>query len=271
MEASSSAMRFIERGSGSPLVFVTSMHGRWEYAQPTIDALARHFRVIAFSLCDERSAAFPFDRSRAADSYLAQIDAAIDRTGAGRAIVCGVSFGGVLALRFAASRPERVSALVIASSPGPGFHLRPKHEVYARLPWLFGPLFLAESPWRLRRELRAAFPSRTSRLAFKLWAVRTFLSAPLSLSRMAARARLISTFDLARDCTRVIAPTLVVTGEPDLDRVVTVATTTELARRIQGATAVVLERSGHVGTITRPEAFAEIVRRFVAGEHHAAA
>jgi pimeloyl-ACP methyl ester carboxylesterase len=264
-------MRFIERGSGPPLIFVTSMHGRWQYARPTIDALARHFHVIAFSLCDEPSASCPFDRSQPIDSYLAQIDAAIDRTGVGRAILCGVSFGGVLALRFAASRPERVSALVIASSPGPGWHLRPKHELYARLPWLFGPVFLAESPWRLRRELRAAFPGLMSRLAFKFWAVRTFLTAPLSMSRMAARARLIATFDVVRDCARVTAPTLVVTGEPDLDRVVTVETTTELARRIHGATAVVLERSGHVGTITRPEAFAEIVRRFVAGERHAAA
>jgi pimeloyl-ACP methyl ester carboxylesterase len=265
------APRYIERGSGPPLVFVTSLQGRWEYAQPTIDALARHFRVVAFSLCDEPSARCPFDRSQAIDSYVSQIDGAIERTGAPRAILCGVSFGGLLALRVAATRPDRVSSLVVASAPGPGWHLRPKHEMYARLPWLFGPLFLAESPWRLRHEIRAALPDARSRWAFRLSVARTLVSAPISMSRMAARARLIAAFEIERDCARITAPALVVTGEPHLDRVVTVATTTEIARRIHGATAIVLERSGHAGTITRPEAFAEIVRRFVAGARHAAA
>jgi pimeloyl-ACP methyl ester carboxylesterase len=268
---SSHAARYVERGSGPPLVFVTSMQGRWEYAEPTIDALARDFHVVAFSLCDEPSARFPFDRSHPIDSYVSQIDAAIDRLGVPRAIVCGVSFGGLLALRFAATRPERVSALIVASAPGPGWRLRPKHEVYARLPWLFGPLFLVESPWRLRHEIRAALPDLTSRWAFRLAVARTLLSAPISMSRMAARARLIAAFDVERDCARVTAPTLVVTGEPALDSVVRVETTIEIARRIQDARSVVLERSGHAGTITRPGPFAEIVRRFVAGERHAAA
>ncbi len=268
---SSSAARLVERGSGPPLVFVTSMQGRWEYAQPTIDALAQHFHVVAFSLCDEPSARCRFDRSRAIDSYLSQIDAALERTGAPRAIVCGVSFGGLLALRFAAARPERVSALIVASAPGPGWRLRPRHEVYARLPWLFGPLFLIESPWRLRHEIRAALPDARSRWAFRLAVARTLLSAPVSMSRMAARARLIAAFDIERECAAVTAPTLVVTGEPGLDGVVRVETTMEIARRIQGARSIMLERSGHAGTITRPGAFAEIVRRFVAGERHAAA
>ena len=268
---SSSAPRFAERGSGPPLVFVTSMQGRWEYARPTIDALAQHFHVVAFSLADEPSARFPFDRSRPIDSYSSQIDAALDRTGAPRAIVCGVSFGGLLALHYAAARPERVSALVVASAPGPGWHLSPKHEAYARLPWLFGPLFLVESPSRLRHEIRASLPDARSRWAFRLAIARTLVSAPISMSRMAARARLIASFEIERDCARVTAPTLVVTGEPDLDSVVRVATTTEIARRIQGSRSVVLERTGHAGSITRSDAFAEIVHRFAAGERHAAA
>jgi hypothetical protein len=38
------------------------------------------------------------------------------------------------------------------------WRLRRRHEIYSRVPWLFGPLFLAESPWRLRAELAAALP-----------------------------------------------------------------------------------------------------------------
>ena len=67
------------------------------------------------------------------------------------------------ALRFAARHPERVSALVLASTPGPGWHLRPRHDLYARWPRVFGPLFIAETPFRARPELRAALPDAAAR------------------------------------------------------------------------------------------------------------
>ena len=108
-----------------------------------------------------------------------------------RAVLCGVSFGGLVALRFAATRPARTAGLVLVSTPGPGFHLKRRHEIYARLPWLFGPVFLAEMPSRVGREIAAAIPDRAARRRFRWRQMRTFLKAPLSLSRMAARARLI--------------------------------------------------------------------------------
>ena len=62
---------------------------------------------------------------------------------------------------------------------------------------------------------------------------------------------------------RVTAPTLIVTGEPALDRVVPVEGTAAYVELIRGATHVVLERTGHLGTITRPQAFADAVNEFV--------
>jgi len=58
----------------------------------------------------------------------------------------------------------------------------------------------------------------------------------------------------------------VVTGEPGLDYVVPVAGTSEYLRLIQGSSGVVIERSGHLGCVTRPNAFASIVRDFVAND-----
>ena len=58
-------------------------------------------------------------------------------------------------------------------------------------------------------------------------------------------------------------PTLVITGEAALDRVMPVEGTREYARLIPNARVVMLERTGHLGIITRPEAFAEIVASFV--------
>jgi pimeloyl-ACP methyl ester carboxylesterase len=91
----------------------------------------------------------------------------------------------------------------------------------------------------------------------------TVVRAPLSLERMAARARLITGLDIAAECARVTAPTLVVTGERHLDHVVPADGTTAYLGLIRGSRAVVLPQTGHLGSITRPIAFAAIVREFV--------
>jgi len=258
-------MRIVEQGSGPALVLIPGIQGRWEYTRPAVDALSSAFHVITFSLCDEPSADFAFDSSRGFSCYVQQVRAALDRCRVDRAIVCGISFGGLVALRFAVAHGDRIRGLVLASTPGPGWHLRRRHELYARLPSLLGPLFLAETPWRLRREIAAAFPDVPARLHFAGLQLRTLFGAPPSFARMAGRARMVATFDAAGDCARITAPTLVVTGEPALDRVVPVDGSIEYVSLIRGARSVVLERTGHLGWITRPADFAAIVRAF-AGE-----
>jgi pimeloyl-ACP methyl ester carboxylesterase len=111
--------------------------------------------------------------------------------------------------------------------------------------------------------MAAALPNRRARWAFRRAVLRTFLSAPVPLSAMAARARLIERLDTRADCTRVSAPTLVVTGEPQLDHVVPAVRSSEYTRLISGARGAILERTGHTGTMTRPDGFATMVHEFV--------
>jgi pimeloyl-ACP methyl ester carboxylesterase len=265
-------MQLVEYGNGQPLVLIPGIQGRWEYMRPAIDALARSFRVITFPLCGEPASRRAFDPMRGLDNFADQVLAALNACRTPRAAICGVSFGGLIALRFAARHPDRTSALILVSTPGPGFRLRRRHALYARLPRLFGPVFLAEVPRRLRKEVTLAIPNRRVRIGFAWRQIGTFLRAPLSMTRMAARARLLSAAHVAADCARVSAPTLVVTGEPWLDHVVSVEGSSEFARLIAGARAVRLTRSGHIGYITRPDDFAAAVTTFVqstAGERDA--
>jgi pimeloyl-ACP methyl ester carboxylesterase len=62
----------------------------------------------------------------------------------------------------------------------------------------------------------------------------------------------------------VHVPVLVVTGEAALDRVVPPRLTAEYTRVWPHATAVTLERTGHLGLVTRPEAFADMIAGFAA-------
>jgi pimeloyl-ACP methyl ester carboxylesterase len=80
---------------------------------------------------------------------------------------------------------------------------------------------------------------------------------------MAARAKLLTGGDPAGDCSRVTAPTLVISGERDLDRVVPADGTSEYARLIPGARMSIIERTGHIGALTRADLFAAMVRDFV--------
>jgi 3-oxoadipate enol-lactonase len=246
----------VERGAGSPLVLIPGIQGRWEYTRPTVEALAAQFRVVTFSLGGRSNGRGIFG------SEVDRLAAVLDTHRIERAVLCGISYGGLVAMRFAALHPERTAALVLASTPGPDWHLRPRHLFYARWPWLFGPLFLLETPFRLRAELVTALPHQDDRRTFLRWQVRTLLSAPVSLVQMAARARELPVPGIPSDCARVTSPTLIVTGEPSLDRVVSVDGTASYARLIRGAKHVVLERTGHQGTITRPAAFADIVHAF---------
>jgi pimeloyl-ACP methyl ester carboxylesterase len=242
----------IDRGSGPPLVLIPGLQGRWEYLRPAVDALSVFFRVLTFSLGDGDL-----------DAYAHQVASMLSRKGIDRATICGVSFGGLVAVRFAAQNPARCEALILASTPRPALRLRRRHQIYVRAPWIFGPIFLAESPLRLRPEICAAIPDARARRQFALRGLRTLLSAPVSLSRMAARAKLISSVDLGPDCEQITAPTLVVTGERHLDHVVPVEGAAEYVRLIPDARALVLERTGHLGSITRPDLFAAMIRDFV--------
>jgi pimeloyl-ACP methyl ester carboxylesterase len=254
-------MAGVDVGSGPPLVLIPGAQGRWEYVAPAIEALARSFRVLSFSLCGERKAA-RFDPQLGLDNYVNQVAAVLDRAAVHEAIVCGVSFGGLVAVRFAATHPERTRALVIVSAPGSGWHPARRHRLYMRAPWLFAPLFLLESPRRLYAEVLTAFPTVSARCRFALWQLKTLIRFPLSPSRMATRAALIPSAPILDDCARISAPTLVVVGEPGLDHVVPVGTTTPYTRLIANARCETLDQTGHLGSITAPDRFAALVHDF---------
>ena len=139
----------------------------------------------------------------------------------------------------------------------------------------FGPLFLAGvAVPRCAPSSRPRFRTRRPPARSRAASSRTLASrARLARAGWRARARLIAQSDARRPTARAIAaPTLVVTGEPR-------ARSRRAGRRHVGYAAadsparsrVVLERTGHLGPITRPDAFAAIVRDFVATRRRAQA
>ncbi|HEY7445603.1 MAG TPA: alpha/beta hydrolase [Vicinamibacterales bacterium] len=252
----------IDIGTGPPVVLIPGIQGRWEWMRPAVDQMSSRTRVISFSLAGEPGSDRALDDESGFDAYIAQVDAVIDRAGLASATICGVSFGGLIALHYAAARPERVRALVLVSTPGPAWNLPPQTRRYMRHPRLMFPLFCVGAYRRMSRELAGTFPIRRQRIGAAVRYGRLVLGAPGSPSRMSRRASQAFESPLTQDCARIAQPTLVVTGEPDLDGVVPVATSLEYARLIKGAQVATLAGTGHLGVVTRPERFAELITGF---------
>ncbi|HWI16805.1 MAG TPA: alpha/beta hydrolase [Vicinamibacterales bacterium] len=252
----------IDSGSGTPIVLIPGLQGRWEWMRPAVSALARHHRVITFSLCDEKSSPFPCDPKKEFDNFVDQVELALDRAGVQKAVIAGVSYGGLIATEFAAKHPDRVSGLVLASALHTSWEPDERQRRYLAAPVLMSPMFVATAPQRMRSELNAALPTVGARLRFSLAQAARVVMAPARPSKMARRIAWAKAHHFA-DPHSVTSPVLLVTGEPGLDRIVPVDVTRRYLKEFESAEHVVLKRTGHIGLVTRPEAFAGVLERFV--------
>ena len=211
-----------DKGSGPVVVVVQPLHGRWQWMRWFLEALAAGCRVVTYTLAGDFGSDRRMDPEQGFDLYVRQLEDVMDAAKIERAALCGISFGGAVAVRYAARHPDRVTHLVVASSPGPGWRANPEQTSYVARPLLTLPVFAFAALMRLYAEVAAALPRPADRLAFALRSAIAVLRYPAWPPLMAARVRLLQTLDLAGDCARITAPTLVVTGDSSLDRVVPV-------------------------------------------------
>ena len=257
-----------DQGTGTPLVVIPGIQGRWEWMKPTLRELQKRCRTVSYTLCGDPGSGMTFDRNIGFDNYLRQLDQVFEQTGLRRAALCGVSYGGFIALRYAATRPDRVTALVFASSPAPGWVPNEQQQRYVARPWRSTPAFVATGPLRLWPEIHAAYDTPRERVEFCVRHAARIVAAPVFPPVMASRVTLQQATDFAPDCARVKAPTLIVTGEDDLDKIVPAEVTRRYRQLIPGARYVQMKRSGHLGLLTHPKQFADIVTGFINANGH---
>jgi pimeloyl-ACP methyl ester carboxylesterase len=249
----------IDVGRGTPLLIIPGIQGRWEWLGPAVRSLSTGHRVLTFSLdgLSGGTCAAPFE------GWLSDIDAVLDRAGVTRAVLVGVSFGGLIAVRYAAERPARVAALVLVSTPAPRPTLDPTSRKYLKHPRLALPAFAWRGLRRVVPEAMSAERRWSLRLRFLAGYAARAMRFPVSPTAMASWVRAWMQCDFEPDCRRIAAPTLVVTGERHLDKVVPVSQTLEYLGLIRAARHVELRGTGHVGIVSRPDDFARTLSSFL--------
>ena len=246
-----------EAESAFTVILIPGIQGRWEWMRPTIEALRRRHRVVTFSL-------YGAPGRRSFDAWSAHIADEVRLNTRGGVVIVGVSFGGAVATHYAARHGAGLAALVLASTPSPRWPLAQESRGYLRYPRLSLPRFAARATKRLLPEIRVWSRSRTRRLGFLATQILRTIRWPVHPQAMAAWVHEWHTLDLVSACANITVPTLVLTGEPALDRVVPVESSVDHLRLIKDARHVMLTGTGHLGLLTRPEAFADAVSDFAA-------
>ena len=239
--------RWLERGTGEPVLLLHGLMGQMHHWDATLEALEHRYRGIALTLPifhrGLREASLD-----ALGGYVLQFMDALDLP---RAVVGGNSLGGHVALRLALDHGDRVSGLVLTGSSGlfeRGFTSGVPHR--------------PDRPW-VRRKMEEVFYDPA--LVTDGWvdAVHRLVTTPACALRILRLARDARRDNLESRLGEIQVPTLLVWGLED--RITPPAVGDRFRALIPDAHLWHLSRCGHAPMLERPEAFAEVLGDWLDG------
>jgi len=244
---------FCEWGSGRPLILIPGLAGGFDLLGPVARELARHYHVISYQLRGE-SDCFALRRRFALRDLVEDLREFIGWSGLERPVVCGVSFGGVLALEYAARYPSRVQAVGVQ-----GVGVRYERGLLQRIASLVlsGYPLPPNSPF-VNQFFNLLFGGRQARPVFEFV---TRQCCQTDQSVMAHRLHLVERLDLAPRLERVTAPVLALAGERDL--LVSPTSLCELSQGLPCGRGEMLPECGHLAFVTHPRLVADRLHEFV--------
>ncbi len=272
-------LHYLDTGEGdTACVLVHGMGGRWQHWLETIPALAEHSRVIAIDLPGFGQSELPAGGT-SLNGFADAVAELARLLAIQRVVLIGHSMGGPIAVRFAARHPDLAAAVVLVAG-----------AVYQ-----FSSLLALRDVARFARER----PRETAAIVLEI--ATAGLPAPAPLRKLVARSpvlrRLIlSPYVLDPAALPADVAALIVDGagargvfpavraiarsDPregqdavrcpilslaaDSDRIAPLQDTSALASDLPAARTVVLEGSGHMPMLERPDAFNAQLLRFLA-------
>jgi proline iminopeptidase len=210
--------------------------------------------------------ALPPSISQSMEAQVADLDAVRQALKLDKVAVLGDSYGGLVAMAYAAAHPEHVAKLILSDSPGPSWksivHVLPQvfpdiEEQDEQQMKKLGPNTDAAARMSLRNHFRMIFYSPEKRDAY--------MSRMDDLGFEPAVGEAVEKATADLDLTSKLGgfkfPTLVITGRFDLN--VAPLTAWRLAHDIPNAQLVFFEHSGHLPSYEEPQKYLEVLERFL--------
>jgi pimeloyl-ACP methyl ester carboxylesterase len=245
--------------------FVSHLELAWEYPsyERFISRLASVARVIVF---DKRGSGLsdPVGEAATIEDRMDDIRAVMDAAGSERADVFGWSEGATIAAVFAASRPDRVGALVLYGAFARGTPTEDYPWAMVREAWELGLQEDDEETWGQGYTLYTLAPSRFEDEALVRWWGR-FERQSMSPKMYRAVLRLNMDLDIRAVLPSVRVPTLVIHRTGD---VLPFEGARWLAEQIPDARFVELPGDDHWPWTSNPDEIVDEVEEFLTGERH---
>lgn len=225
--------------------------GLWD---DQVAAFGDRFRILRYDQRGHGASGVP-DADCSFDLLANDLAVLFDHFGIDRAVVAGVSMGGITALRFASLHPERVAALVVsdctaAAAPGAGVAWDERIALAAT-----GGMAALAAP-TVERWFR---PQRLRDGSAAVERVRGMIARTpvLGFSRSAAA---LKSFDFSTDLKALRCPTLMLAGDGDgaLPQVMQ-----KMAMDVDGAEFVAIPDAGHLPNIERHDEFNRVLDAFL--------
>jgi proline iminopeptidase len=261
------------RGGGDrlPLVVVNGgpgvEHG-YLLVSDVWDALAQRRRVVFYDQRGVgRSARLSAGQSCTLADQIADLDALRTHLGLARMDVLGHSWGGYLAMAYAARHPDHVAHLVICDSAAPKWE-----DTVFLFKDIFPEAVARQDAMAFAEELgdsaaaRASFREYLSMLCYSPQKRDAMLSRPAPMLSQSVNQRLsqdLRRYDLNPELPKFRFPTLVLAGRYDINVAPSVAW--KIHRAIPDSRFHVFETSGHLPFYEQPEEFAQVLEAFLDG------
>jgi proline iminopeptidase len=200
------------------------------------------------------------------DAQVADLDALRNALSLDKIAVLGDSYGGMIAMAYAAAHPEHVARLILSDSAAPSWkamvHLLPSVFPDTEEAGAAENKKLAADPEAaanagLVNHMRMMFYSTDKRDAFLAHAGDLGLAAEVG----GAVQKATENIDLTPKLAGFKFPTLVITGRYDMN--VAPLTAWRMARAIPGAQMVFFEKSGHLPAYEEPDKYIAVLESFL--------
>jgi 3-oxoadipate enol-lactonase len=243
-----------EAGSGSPIVLIPGMAGGFDLLGPLARALAANHRVFTYQLRGENDC-FALRHPFGLDDLVEDLGELLDALKLENPTIMGLSFGGIIALKFAIRFPYRVDRLIVqgvGSRYERGLVQQIASTVLSRFP------LPTDSPF-VNQFFNLLFGGKQKQDALFEFVTRQIWQTDQSV--MAHRFRLVEETNLEAQLQRIKAPTLVLSGDRDL--LVSPATLNPLRDDIPNAVLARLPNCGHLAFVTKPDMLVDKVEPFL--------